>query len=1095
MCFKKHPNLFALLFIVALATRSWSQVNIPPTINAVGNQIYCPLSELNIVTSFDIIDPDNTEIAALYIQISTGYAKGQDQLILKGTHPNVITSWNNTEGKLTLKGIGSANVTYVNLVAAVKDVVFKSNSNSVSGEKTFSFTIGDANYLPSTGHYYEFVSALGITWSDAKIAAEGRNYYGLRGYLATITSPEEAQLSGEQASGAGWIGGSDAQTEGIWKWMTGPETGKTFWFGNFTGTTFGTDIPFSFWNTGEPNQLGDEDYAHVTAPGVGITGSWNDLSNTGSTFGDYQPKGYIVEYGWPGDPVIDISASTKISISSIDSKISNSNCGAGNVLLSATATLGGTVLWFDALTGGNQVGSGSSFLTPTIATTTSYYVAASFDGICNTGIRKPIIATIYTIPTITSTTGASICGAGSGTLHASASAGIVNWYDVPTGGTALATGTSFTSPIVATNSTYYVNATDNGCTTAFRTPVTLIVQYIPAPTGSASQHFCDIENAKIANLNVSGTTILWYANATGGAPLNNTTILSNSTTYFASQTVNTCESQTRFAVTVTLFETVIPTLASAIPILKACDNSIDGDDTNGFTTFDLTQNESVLLNGKSTLDFTITYFTDASYAPSSKILTPNSFTNTKVNNQIIYTRIFNNLDQTCYTDNSFTIEVSQLPIILPSIVFKNCDEDGTPDGFTDFNLAEANTVITNGNNNLTVTYHLSVADANAGLNILNPSPYNNATSNTVYARVENSNGCYRVSTVNLDVSVTSFPAGFNFELENCALVNTNDNFSVFDLTEATNYFLTQLPPQHLSVHYYRTLSDAQLEQNEILSVETYQNDTPFSQILYVRVENIDNGDCFGIGLHLTLTVNPIPQFDLEPNSFVCLNDFSISVSAQNPGASYNYIWYDENNAIVGNNITLQLLKGGDFSVTATNVFGCSTTKSVFVKESITATFETIDIVDDSDNNIITVHITGNGLYEIALDNINSSVPFSGNTYVFSNVKAGLHTVYIRDKNGCGTTSQQVAVIEFPKFLTPNGDGINDTWNVIGASLQPDSLIYIYDRFSRLLAKINPSGAGWDGTFNGRELPSNDYWFTAKLTDGHYRKGHFSLIRR
>ncbi|PIX06872.1 MAG: hypothetical protein COZ76_06550, partial [Flavobacteriales bacterium CG_4_8_14_3_um_filter_35_10] len=70
-----------------------------------------------------------------------------------------------------------------------------------------------------------------------------------------------------------------------------------------------------------------------------------------------------------------------------------------------------------------------------------------------------------------------------------------------------------------------------------------------------------------------------------------------------------------------------------------------------------------------------------------------------------------------------------------------------------------------------------------------------------------------------------------------------------------------------------------------------------------------------------------------------------------------------------------------------------------------------------------------------------------------------------------------------------------TWNVTGASLQPNSLIYIYDRFSRLLAKINPSGAGWDGTFNGRELPSNDYWFTAQLTDGHFRKGHFSLIRR
>ncbi|PJA06991.1 MAG: hypothetical protein COX71_00550 [Flavobacteriales bacterium CG_4_10_14_0_2_um_filter_35_18] len=1096
MPLKKYRTLFTLLIFAFINAKSWSQTNIPPKINAVGNQIYCPLSEQAIVTSFDIVDPDNSEIAAFFIQISTGYAKGEDRLILIGSHPNITATWSELEGKLTLKGIASAPVSYVNLIAAVKAIVFKSNSTAVSGEKTFSFTIGDANYLPSTNHYYEYVPAEGIIWTDAKIAAEGRNYFGLKGYLATITSPEEAKLSGEQAAGAGWIGGSDAETEGLWKWVTGPETGKTFWFGNFTGTTNGTDIPFAFWNTNEPNQAGNEDYAHVTAPGVGIPGSWNDLKIDGDPPGPYHPKGYIVEYGGtPGDPIVDISASTKISVSSISSTTPNSNCGPGNVLLSATATLGGTILWFDALTGGTQIGSGHNFLTPSIATNTTFYAVASFDGICNTGIRTPVIASIFKIPTIISTTGATICGAGIGTLLASASAGIVNWYDVPTGGTALATGTSFNSPIVATNTTYYVDATDNGCTTATRTPITITVQYTPAPTGAATHHFCDIENATIANLNVVGTAILWYANPSGGNPLNSNTILLNHTNYYASQTVNTCESAERFAVAITIYETVIPALALNIPVLKVCDNNLDGADTNGFTIFDLTLNEPILLNGKSNLDFNINYFTDANYATSSQIMNPNAFVNTTINNQIIYTRIVNKLDNTCFTDNSFAIQVNALPIIKPSLVFKNCDEDGTPDGFTNFNLNEANAVITNGNADLTLSFYLSIADANAQLNAVNPSPFNNAISNIVYARAENSSGCYRLSTVNLEVSVTSFQAGFNFELKNCALEHTDDNFSVFDLREATNYFLTQLPPQHLSIHYFKTLNDAQLEQNEILPQQSYQNEVPFSQTLYVRVENIDNGDCFGIGPNLLLTVNPIPQFDLEPNSFVCLNDFSISISAQNPKADYNYIWFDSNNNIIGNNLSLQLLKGGDFSVTATNTFGCSTTKSINVKESVTATIETIDIVDDAENNTIKVTISGNGLYEIALDNLNSSVPFLGNTYVYSHVKGGIHTVYIRDKNGCGTTSQQIAVIEFPKFLTPNGDGLNDTWNVTGASLQPNSLIYIYDRFSRLLAKINPSGAGWDGTFNGRELPSNDYWFTAQLTDGHFRKGHFSLIRR
>lgn len=107
----------------------------------------------------------------------------------------------------------------------------------------------------------------------------------------------------------GLIGGSDAKKEGKWKWVTGPENGTIFWNGLSDGST----PNFAFWNTGEPNQMGDEDYAHITAPNVGIRGAWNDLSNTGSTSGDYQPKGYIVEYGGtPGDPALDLSASTRI---------------------------------------------------------------------------------------------------------------------------------------------------------------------------------------------------------------------------------------------------------------------------------------------------------------------------------------------------------------------------------------------------------------------------------------------------------------------------------------------------------------------------------------------------------------------------------------------------------------------------------------------------------------------------------------------------------------------------------------------------------------------------------------------------------------
>ena len=176
----------------------------------------------------------------------------------------------------------------------------------------------------STGHFYVFESDLNITWTDAKTKAEGKTYYGLKGYLATILSAEESQISAEQISGAGWIGANDKAQEGVWNWVTGPEGVINFWNGTFTGSApidATTGLPmYSNWNTNEPNNAGDEDYAHITDDSIGLTGSWNDLPNEGGG-GPYQAKGYIIEYGgMPGDPVLQISASTSIYVPKIATK-------------------------------------------------------------------------------------------------------------------------------------------------------------------------------------------------------------------------------------------------------------------------------------------------------------------------------------------------------------------------------------------------------------------------------------------------------------------------------------------------------------------------------------------------------------------------------------------------------------------------------------------------------------------------------------------------------------------------------------------------------------------------------------------------------
>ena len=311
---KKKLFLFYIFWI--LFYQLHSQSSSAPELSANESQFYCPRTEQPIVNNFTIQNNGENSAKAIYIQISSGYERNRDQLIFKGDANKINSSWSISEAKLTLTGIGGVDVPYLDLVEAVKSVSFYSSSPNPTNNKSISISLGNANYLPSTGHYYQFISDLNITWTEAKAAAENKNYYGIKGYLVTIMSSDESKLAGELSAGTGWIGGTDEEEEGVWKWASGPEKGTVFWSGNINGSTSN----FAYWNNDEPNNCCQgEDYAHITDNSIGISGSWNDLPNQTQSSGAYQAKGYLVEYGgMPGDPILKISTSTKLIMPRIE---------------------------------------------------------------------------------------------------------------------------------------------------------------------------------------------------------------------------------------------------------------------------------------------------------------------------------------------------------------------------------------------------------------------------------------------------------------------------------------------------------------------------------------------------------------------------------------------------------------------------------------------------------------------------------------------------------------------------------------------------------------------------------------------------------
>ena len=561
-------------------------------------------------------------------------------------------------------------------------------------------------------------------------------------------------------------------------------------------------------------------------------------------------------------------------------------------------------------------------------------------------------------------------------------------------------------------------------------------------------------------------------------------------------------------------------VSNPVADLELCDNFDDGNFENGIVqTFNLDAQTPIILGTQDPTNYAVTYHTSANDASlgSNAISNTAMYENITANQQTIYVRV-THTSAGCYVDRlTFDLIVNPLPVANFVEDLETCDDDSdgsAQDGFSqsiDLELQTPGILGTQDPAIFSVTYHASLADAQAGTAPLT-SPFTNtvAFSQIIYVRILNSVTQCVNSISNFNAIVNPEPTTENigdilFCDDNTDGDDTNGFIQNIDLDSQVPGILGPLQDEDdFTVTFHETQADASAGTDALSS--PYSNTTRDRQTIFIRVLNNDTG-CVNDDDTFNAIINPLPDFTVTSPQIVCLNGPPLTISVENPASVYDYVWTDPaGNDIIGSQITIT--SGGLYTVTGTTTDGtsCSRTLEIQVNESIIATISDADvtIVDDSDNNSITIDPTnlGIGEYEYALLDENRDFAFNyQDSPVFENLGGGFYTILVRDKNGCGTVTLVVSVVEFPKFFTPNNDGINDTWAIKGANSTffPTSQISIFNRFGKVVAQIKIDNPGWNGYYNGKILPSDDYWYSINLIDRNgivrERKGNLSLIRR
>ncbi|RKN81789.1 T9SS type B sorting domain-containing protein [Ulvibacterium marinum] len=496
------------------------------------------------------------------------------------------------------------------------------------------------------------------------------------------------------------------------------------------------------------------------------------------------------------------------------------------------------------------------------------------------------------------------------------------------------------------------------------------------------------------------------------------------------------------------------------------------DEGNGFAYFDVSSIESQIIGTQTGLN--------VSYLDANGTVLQNfpsaSYRNREPYSQTVTVSVTDQSDPAFHAETAFDLIVSPLPVVhaLPDLIV--CDDDG----ITEFDTSEVEGAVVGNQTGLEVSY----LDAQGSqLPYPLPNPYINSEPylETITVVITNPlTGC----SVETPLTLRTFEAPDIQPLPNLYACDAGDGHSLFDTSSLETQILGER--NGLKISYL----DVNGQELSGFPSASYRNEEAYSQTVTVRVAGEESPNCYSETSFDLVVIQP-PAIDLQETYYLCDQEPSRTISATPDGNSWT--WFADDGTILSDSSEVVLTEEGGYTLLMgriQNGISCESSASFRLVRTEPTIIQQLNTGEDfSGDNRIEVLASGDGELEYSID---------GESYqddnMFHELPGGTYTVYVRDKEGCGEDSRETILLDYPKFFSPNSDGINDLWKIEALADFPDAVVQIFNRYGKLLGRIRPGDIGWDGTFKGNPLPSSDYWFTLNLGDGREYKKHFALKR-